>query len=203
MTTQTATTKSSKGYKGMAMEGSIATWYARNTLRDIEEFRKDARVVAGHVPPGGAILEVAPGPGYLAIELARLGSYAITGLDISRTFVEIAQQNAREAGAQIDFRYGNASQMPFAADQFDFIVCRAAFKNFSEPVAALDEMRRVLKPGGRFLVGEVLLDPDFISLPALRAMASDAGFVLERQSGPRFAYGAVFRPVVAANRRPQ
>jgi ubiquinone/menaquinone biosynthesis C-methylase UbiE len=100
------------------------------------------------------VLEVAPGPGYFAIELAKLGDYRITGLDVSETFVEIAQKKAREAGVEVDFRRGNASKMPFGDDSFDLIVCRAAFKNFSEPVEALREMRRVLRPGG----GAVIID---------------------------------------------
>jgi ubiquinone/menaquinone biosynthesis C-methylase UbiE len=52
----------------------------------------------------------------------------------------------------VDFRQGNASSMPFANDTFDFLLCRAAFKNFGQPVRALQEMCRVLKPGGRGLI---------------------------------------------------
>ncbi|MGH9582705.1 MAG: class I SAM-dependent methyltransferase, partial [Bryobacteraceae bacterium] len=67
---------------------------------------------------------------------------------ISHTFVEIARANAKAANVQIDFRHGNASSMPFAEGSFDFLLCRAAFKNFAEPLRALEEMHRVLKPGG-------------------------------------------------------
>jgi ubiquinone/menaquinone biosynthesis C-methylase UbiE len=76
----------------------------------------------------------------------------VTGLDISKTFVEIAQANARQANVQIDFRQGNASDLPFAAATFDFIICTAAFKNFTQPVQAIAEMQRVLKPGGKALI---------------------------------------------------
>lgn len=151
MTTNTAYSKTTKAYKGMAMEGPIARWYARNARRDTE-FKKLVSQVNETVPAGSRVLEVAPGPGFLAIEIARLGKYQVTGLDISKTFVEIAQANARQANVQIDFRQGNASEMPFAAEAFDFIICTAAFKNFTRPVQAIAEMQRVLKPGGKALI---------------------------------------------------
>jgi ubiquinone/menaquinone biosynthesis C-methylase UbiE len=136
----------------MAMEGFLARWYARNTAGNRESYRKSAEVVAGQMASGGRVLEIAPGPGYLAIELARLGDYRIVGLDISQTFVEMARRNAQEAGVAVTFEHGNAACMPFEADSFDFIVCRAAFKNFAEPVRALEEMYRVLVPGGKALI---------------------------------------------------
>jgi len=103
-------------------------------------------------------LEIAPGPGYFCIELAKLGKYQITGLDISKSFVEIARRNAAEAGLQIDFREGNASAMPFQDNTFDFMFCQAAFKNFSEPVKAIAEMYRVLQPGGLSVISDLRWD---------------------------------------------
>jgi ubiquinone/menaquinone biosynthesis C-methylase UbiE len=92
------------------------------------------------------------------LELAKLGSYRITGLDISRTFVEIARGNARQAGVDVDFRLGNAASMPFGNESFDFLLCRAAFENFAEPLRALREMYRVLKPGGHALIIDLRKD---------------------------------------------
>jgi ubiquinone/menaquinone biosynthesis C-methylase UbiE len=151
-------TAASKGYKGLGMNGFIATWYAQNTQKNMAAYRRSAKQVAERVAEGATILEVAPGPGYLSIELAKLGNYHIVGLDISATFVEIAQEKAKEAGVHIDFRLGNAAAMPLADGLFDCIVCSAAFKNFAEPVKALDEMFRVLKPGGKALI--IDLRPD-------------------------------------------
>src|SRR6188768_3456242 len=84
-----------KPYKGMAMEGVIATWYARNTKGDVRNFRECADAIVGRLPPSARVLEVAPGPGYLAIEIAKRGGSRVTGLDISETFVRIARDNAR------------------------------------------------------------------------------------------------------------
>jgi 2-polyprenyl-3-methyl-5-hydroxy-6-metoxy-1,4-benzoquinol methylase len=85
-----------KAYKGLALEGVIATWYARNTGGDLSRFTQAARTLAERLPPGGAVLEVAPGPGYLAIEMAKRG-YSVTTIDISKTFVDIARDNADRA----------------------------------------------------------------------------------------------------------
>lgn len=146
-----------KAYIGLGMEGSIARWYEKNTAKDMEAFRSLANRIAGLLAPGSAVLEVAPGPGFLAIELAKRG-FAVTGLDISKTFVELARKNAENSGISVRFEQGNASGMPFADGSFDFLVCRAAFKNFADPGGALSEMRRVLKPGGRGLVIDLRRD---------------------------------------------
>ncbi len=155
MTTQTV--KAAKAYKGIAMEGFIARWYAKTARRD-KDFILLARQVNETVAAGSRVLEVAPGPGFLSIEIAKLGKYQVTGMDISKTFVEIAQTNARQAGVQIDFRHGNASDMPFANETFDFIICTAAFKNFAQPVQAIAEMYRVLRPNGKALIVDLRRD---------------------------------------------
>ena len=131
------------------MEGAVARWYARNrgSRPQLRAYREQARQLMAGYPAGTAVLEVAPGPGYFAIEVARLGHH-VTCLDISRTFVEIATGNAAAAGVAVDVRHGDVSAMPFEEGSFDLVVCQAAFKNFTRPVAALDEMHRVLRPGG-------------------------------------------------------
>lgn len=147
-----------KAWKGKAMEGSVARWYTRTRRKDMEEFRREATRAAERLSRGSRVLEVAPGPGFFAIELAQLGDFKITGLDISRTLVEIANNNARDAGVNVDFRLGNAAAMPFEEASFDFVYCSAAFKNFSEPVQALNEMHRALRPGCEALIADLRKD---------------------------------------------
>jgi ubiquinone/menaquinone biosynthesis C-methylase UbiE len=161
-----------KPFKGAGMEGWIARWYARTRKNEAEDFRRRAKSVAQRLRSGSDVLEVAPGPGYFAIELARLGNFKITGLDISRTFREIAIENALRAGVKIDFRLGNASAMPFADESFDFVYCSAAFKNFSQPVEALNEMDRVLRPGGQALIEDLRRD---ISMDEVNAYIEQSG----------------------------
>jgi ubiquinone/menaquinone biosynthesis C-methylase UbiE len=164
--TKQSSTKGVKPYKGMAMEGPIARWYTKIRDRD-PQHQAICRQVSEAVPGGGRILEVAPGPGYLAIELARLGKYQVVGLDISKSFVEIAQTKAQEAGVMVEFRHGNASNMPFEANTFDFVVCVAAFKNFTEPVPAIAEMYRVLKPDGKALISDLRGDATLADIKTL------------------------------------
>jgi ubiquinone/menaquinone biosynthesis C-methylase UbiE len=147
-----------KGHKGIGMEGFIATWYARQTAKDVDEFRSTARRLAPHIKPGDRVLEIAPGPGYLAIELQRLTRCRMVGVDISNTFVRIATENAHKAGVDIAFDHGDAADLPLPANAFDFILCRAAFKNFARPLAALDEMHRVLKPGAAAVIMDLRKD---------------------------------------------
>jgi ubiquinone/menaquinone biosynthesis C-methylase UbiE len=149
--------KLGKGYKGIGMEGLIASWYAKVTAPDLDEFRQIARRLSQQLSPSARVLEIAPGPGYLAVELAKLG-FSVTGLDISRSFVRIASDNARKAGVRIEFWQGDAANMPLGDDQFDFVVCRAAFKNFTRPLDAINEMHRVLKDGGTALIIDLRKD---------------------------------------------
>jgi ubiquinone/menaquinone biosynthesis C-methylase UbiE len=139
------------------MEGTMARWYARHrgTPSQIALYREQAAQLTAGLPDGAAVLEVAPGPGYLAIEVAKLARFEVTGLDISRTMVQIARENATGAGVAVDFEHGDATAMPFADGSFDLIVCQAAFKNFTRPVSALDEMHRVLRPGGLAVIQDL------------------------------------------------
>jgi ubiquinone/menaquinone biosynthesis C-methylase UbiE len=155
----------SKPDRGSGMEGFVAKWYAANTGEMMKQYVALAQRVAGQIAEGSDVLEVAPGPGYFCIELAKVGNYAITGIDISHTFVKMAAKKAARAGVQVKFLQGTAARLPFPAESFDFLLCRAAFKNFAEPVSALREMCRVLRPGGRALIIDLKANasPDEIS----------------------------------------
>jgi len=147
-------------FKGPEMEGPIARWYARvrGTKSQLAAYREQARRLTDGLPDGTRVLEVAPGPGYLAIEMARLGTFHVTGLDISHTFVEIASDNVRKAGVAVEFRQGDAARMPFESESFDLVVCQAAFKNFTLPRRALAEMYRVLRAGGTAVIQDMSKD---------------------------------------------
>ena len=148
--------KLQRHFKDLGIGGIVAHWYDNNTRKNrLEEMKEYTKEAAKYLHDGSSVLEVAPGPGYLTIELAKLGKCnKIIGLDISKDFVKIAQRNAKEAGVLgvVEFRRGNVSDIPFPDNAFDFIICTAAFKNFKEPFKALSQMYRVLKSGGTALI---------------------------------------------------
>jgi ubiquinone/menaquinone biosynthesis C-methylase UbiE len=145
--------KLQRRFKDIGIEGTSARWYDNNTRRHrLAEMKEYAKEVAKHIHNGCSVLEVAPGPGYLAIELARLGNYKIIALDISKDFVEIGRRNIKEAGVEVEFQLGSVADIPYPDNTFDLIICTAAFKNFKEPFQALSEMYRVLKSGGTTLI---------------------------------------------------
>lgn len=164
-------TMAAKAYKGMSMEGSIAHWYDRTTRKDMPAVRELAAKISAMMPPGGNVLEVAPGPGFLSIELAKRG-LNVCAIDISKTMVEIAQKNAQTDGVTVEFTRGNAANLPVNTVSIDFVVCRAAFKNFTEPVKAMAEMLRVLRPGGKALLIDLRRD---VSLEELRKYINGLG----------------------------
>lgn len=139
------------------MGGYFARRYARlrGTEPQLANYRRQAARLVENLGDGASILEVAPGPGYLTVELARLGRFEVTGLDISHTFVSLASDLAVRAGVTVDFRRGDATATPFSDAQFDLVVCQAAFKNFDRPLTALEEMHRVLRPGGRAVIHDM------------------------------------------------
>lgn len=150
------TTALPRPHRDRGIEGRMANWYAATTGKSMQPFQDLARRLAGEFAPSpdapADLLEIAPGPGYLSIELAKLGPFRVTGIDLSPDMVRIATENAARAQVSADFLQGNSASLPFPPDTFDFLVCRAAFKNFAQPVRALQEMHRVLRPGGRALI---------------------------------------------------
>ncbi len=126
----------------------------------MDHYRRIAEEVARRVELG-TILEIGPGPGYIAVEIAKLIPHAeVIGLDVSHTMVGIATANARKAGVaeRVSFRLGNAAQMPFGPESFDFVVSNGSLHHWKEPIRIFDEVYRVLKNGGETLIGDLRRD---------------------------------------------
>ena len=106
------------------------------------------------VAPGDKLLDVACGTGEPALTLAGRNPHAsITAIDAAPPMVEVAQRKAHEAKlANITFEAMPAEHMRFADASFDGLCCRFGVMLFEDSEAGLSEMRRVLKPGGNFVL---------------------------------------------------
>jgi len=106
--------------------------------------------------PESRVLEVACGPGFLALAFAKRCREAV-GLDLTDAPLAIAEKNRQERGlANARFQRGDADRLPFADGEFDVAVCRFAFHHFEEPGRVLREMARVCRPQGTVAVEDLV-----------------------------------------------
>ncbi len=111
----------------------------------------EAIVEAARVESGMRVLDIACGTGEPSISIAALlrGSGDVTGIDISPEPLKLAAERAAERGlTNVKFQQGDAHALPFADESFHRITSRLGVMFFAEPLRALSEMWRVLKPGG-------------------------------------------------------
>ena len=133
-----------------------------NRLRQ-HEYRQQAReVVEIGVPPGGRVLDVGTGPGFVAIEVARLLQgigCEVVGMDLSPAMLTLAAENAVKArlDGMLTWRQGDAKAMPFDDDEFDFVVCNDSLHHWENPLPVFDEIARVLKDDGVHLSGACII----------------------------------------------
>jgi len=150
---------------------------------------------------GERVREVGAGIGIHALPVASslLPGGTLDVRDLQQAMLDdLGRWAARQGLANILPRQGDAQSLPYPDRTFDAAYLVAVLGEIPDPQAALRELHRVLKSDGRLVVSEILLDPDFICLGALRQKAHDAGFVFSGAEGPRFAYSAVFQLAVPA-----
>jgi ubiquinone/menaquinone biosynthesis C-methylase UbiE len=147
--------------------------------------------------PGERVLEIGPGTGYYTLDMAEwVGPDGrIEIFDLQQEFLDHTMRRAaeRELKNVVPTR-GDATSLPYEDASMDAVVLNAVLGEIPEPVAALREIRRVLKPGGRLLVGELVGDPHFTTQAALRRQAAEAGLAYDEDSGYWFGYVASLRP---------
>jgi ubiquinone/menaquinone biosynthesis C-methylase UbiE len=146
---------------------------------------------------GEHILEVGPGVGHHAIGIAPvLGSGGVLVIvDIQQPMLDTVRRRAVAEGiTNIILTRADAQNLPYRDATFDGAYLSAVLGEVANRGQALRELRRVLKPGGRLVIGEVFFDPDCVPLSRLRQQAASAGLAFEDKTGSRFAYFARFRP---------
>jgi protein-L-isoaspartate O-methyltransferase len=145
--------------------------------------------------PGERVLEVGPGTGYYTLEVAEWvkpdGQVDI--LDLQQQMLEHTMRRAKNRGlANVTPTQSDATAMPYDDGTFDAAYLTVVLGEIPEQEKALSELSRVLKPGGRLVVGELLGDPHYVRLGPLRLRASGAGLSYERRAGNALGYFARF-----------
>ena len=147
--------------------------------------------------PGERVLEVGPGTGYYTLDVAEWvapgGTVEI--LDLQEEMLDHTLRRARERGlSNITPARGDARELPYADASFDAAYLVTVLGEIPDQEAALRELARVLRPGGRLVVGELFGDPHWVSPKRLHERAEAAGLAFQRRSGSAFAYFARFAP---------
>jgi ubiquinone/menaquinone biosynthesis C-methylase UbiE len=134
-------------------------WLSRMPPMRLLRWLAVRRVVA--MRPQGLAVDLGCGPGLLVLELARQApGLEVVGVDLSAEMVDLGEENARRAGLEewVSFRQGDAQQIPFEDGSLDLLVSTLSLHHWSDPQAVLDEIARVLRPGGAFLVFDLRRD---------------------------------------------
>jgi ubiquinone/menaquinone biosynthesis C-methylase UbiE len=147
--------------------------------------------------PGERVLEIGPGTGYYTLDIAEwVGPEGrVEIFDLQQKFLDHVGDRAADRGlANVLPTQGDATALPYEDASIDAVVLTAVLGEIPDPVAALREIRRVLKPGGRLIVGELFGDPHFTTLSSLKRQTAEAGLAFETHSGNWFAYFARLSP---------
>jgi ubiquinone/menaquinone biosynthesis C-methylase UbiE len=146
---------------------------------------------------GELVLEIGPGTGYYTLDIAGwVGSGGTVEIfDLQQEFLDHVMRRAGEHGVgNVVPTQGDATALPYEDAAVDAVVLTTVLGEIPDPAAALREIRRVLKPGGRLVVGELFGDPHFTTLNALKRQGAEAGLSYEEHSGNWFAYFARLAP---------
>lgn len=130
--------------------------------------------------PESRVLDVAAGRGVSAVALAQRFGCQVIGIDLSQDIIAAAREEARRAGVDqlASFEVADADALPFAEAQFDALICECAFCTFPDKPRVANEMARVLKPGGRVGISDLVqragLPQELLTLAGWVACIADA-----------------------------
>jgi ubiquinone/menaquinone biosynthesis C-methylase UbiE len=140
--------------------------------------------------PGERILEIGPGTGYYTLDMARwVPEGGVEIIDIQQEMIDHTMERAREAGIEnVAATQGDATALPYADASFDAVMLTTVLGEIPDREAAMAEIARVLRPGGRVVVGELFGDPHFTTPGDLQRLGAAAGLGPLERSGPWVGY---------------
>lgn len=147
--------------------------------------------------PGERLLEIGVGTGYYSLDLAEwvAPEGTLELFDLQQEFLDHVMRAAEERGlTNLVPTQGDATNLPYEDSSIDAVVLTAVLGEIPDSVAALREIRRVLKPSGRLVVGELFGDPHFTTRASLQRLGAEAGLELVERSGNWFGYFARLTP---------
>ena len=135
-----------------AYSAAASQAYLERIDRTFVEHALSLGVAEGHA------LDIGTGPGVIPIMLAaRVPGLRLTGVDLSKPMLQKAREAAEEAGVadRLDFRVGDAKSLPFSEQSFDLVLCNSLLHHLPAPLALLNEISRLVRPGGAILLRDL------------------------------------------------
>lgn len=175
---------------------AFATQLIDNPVR--RRFIQKPEVVAErmNLKPGMIVVEIGPGKGSYTVAIARkvMPGGKVYAVDIQESVVERLKERVdREGIPNVYPRIDNAYDLSFEDRSVDRVVAIACLPEIPEPVRALRECHRVLKPDGLLCLSELFPDPDYPRRKTEIRWAREAGFELEEEFGNWFIYQLNFK----------
>jgi SAM-dependent methyltransferase len=170
------------------VDNPIRRWYMRPVLDRVG------------IRPGDTVLEVGPGPGAFTVDAARRAGPegTVLAVDIQPAMIARLQRRLQETGVNnVETRVASAYELPVEEGTVDRAFLVTVLAEIPDPVRALQEIRRALKPGGRLSITEEFTDPDYPLQRTTIRWAETAGFGLEERHGNWWVYTLNFRKAVA------
>jgi SAM-dependent methyltransferase len=189
------------GFAAVAAAGLDADDLRPDQLAPMDEFHMRGRAATRELAESMGltkrmrVLDAGSGLGGAARHLATAVGCRVVGVDLVPEYVEFAQMLTERCGlgGQVSFRQGSALELPFAEGSFDAVMTQHASMNIADKPALYTELRRVLRPGGRLGIYDILEGPSgdpqfpvpwardsstsFLATPSeMRLMLIDAGF---------------------------
>ena len=164
---------------GWLVDNPIRRWYMRPILDRVGIRR------------GDTVLEVGPGPGAFTVDAARRAGPEgrVLAVDIQPAMIARLQRRLREMGVtNVETRVASAYDLPVDEATVDRAFLVTVLAEIPDPVRALEEIRRTLKPGGRLSITEEFSDPDYPLQSTAIRWAETAGFELEERHGNWWVY---------------